>query len=334
VIKYIEINNITVFKEFKIDFSSGVNLLIGANGTGKTHLLKLLYAVQSAPLKGFFFRDILQKILQVFLPYDDSLKRLIRRASGKIRDGKFSIGIHDEIISIDLININNANQKIQGNWYKEDKSVVYIPVKEMLSNSPGFRSLFKKRDISFEEIYDDIIAWAFLPPLKKLGKEKMNILNLLKKTMGGQIVVKNESFFLKTNIGEIEFHLVAEGMRKLALLWLLIRNGTLDKGATLYWDEPEANLNPSLMPVVVEVLLALERIGVQIFIATHSYVIIKEFELQRDTHSMCFYTLYKDDNDSVQLNKSQVYHNLIPNKISDAFTRIYDLEIEQAMENK
>jgi len=333
MIKHIKINNITVFDQFKTDFSTGVNLFIGANGTGKTHLLKLLYAVQSAPLKGFFVRDILQKILQVFLPYELSLKRLVRRVKGEKREGEFSIGIHNDIISIKL-NTKNENTKMSGNWYKQEKSVVFIPVKEMLSNSPGFRSLFKKRDISFEEIYDDIIAWAFLPPLKKIEKEKMKILNLLKKTMGGQIVVKNEAFFLKTNTGEIEFHLVAEGLRKLALLWLLIRNGTLDKGAVLYWDEPEANLNPSLMPVVVEVMLALERIGVQIFIATHSYVIIKEFELQRDNHSMCFFTLYKDESDSVQLNKSQVYHTLIPNKISDAFTRIYDLEIEQAMEAK
>ncbi|ETR68092.1 MAG: AAA ATPase [Candidatus Magnetoglobus multicellularis str. Araruama] len=334
MIKYIEINNITVFDHFKTDLSTGINIFIGENGTGKTHLLKLLYAVQSAPLKGLLVRDILQKLLQVFLPYEDSLKRLVRRMRGEKREGKFTIGFHNDIVSMELINKKIENKKISGHWYKENRSVVFIPVKEMLSNSPGFRSLFKKRDISFEEIYDDIIAWAFLPPLKKIGKEKKNILTLLKKTMGGQIIVKNEAFFLKTKKGEIEFHLVAEGMRKLALLWLLIRNGTLEKGATLYWDEPEANLNPSLMHVVVEVLLALERIGVQIFIATHSYVIIKEFELQRDRHSMCFFSLYKDENDSAQLNKSQAYHNLVPNKISDAFTRIYDLEIEQAMEVK
>lgn len=88
-------------------------------------MLKLLYAVQSAPLKGFFFRDILQKILQVFLPYDDSLKRLIRRASGKIRDGKFSIGIHDEIISIDpefTVNISDDDVKVKKQKEKRDKS--------------------------------------------------------------------------------------------------------------------------------------------------------------------------------------------------------------------
>lgn len=334
MIKHIEINNITVFDKFKTVFVPGVNLFIGANGTGKTHLLKLLYAVQSAPLKGLFIRDILQKILQVFLPHDASLKRLTRRVRGEKREGEFSIGINNDTISIELINAKNGVKKIPGNWYKDKKSVVYIPVKEMLSNAPGFRSLFKKRDISFEEIYDDIIAWAFLPPLKKIEKEKKNLLDLLKKTMGGQIVIKNEEFFLKTNAGEIEFHLVAEGMRKLALLWLLIRNGTIEKGSTLYWDEPEANLNPSLMPVVVEVLLALERVGVQIFIATHSYVIMKEFELQRDNHSICFYSLYKDENDSLQMNKSQVYHNLTPNKISDEFSRIYDLELDLALGGK
>ena len=44
----------------------------------------------------------------------------------------------------------------------------------------------------------------------------------------------------------IEFTLLAEGLRKLGLLWLLIRNGSLKPGAVLFWDEPETNLNPKL----------------------------------------------------------------------------------------
>lgn len=39
------------------------------------------------------------------------------------------------------------------------------------------------------------------------------------------------------------------------------------------WDEPEANLNPELYPLVAEILLELQENGVQIFLATHSYKI-------------------------------------------------------------
>jgi len=76
-------------------------------------------------------------------------------------------------------------------------------------------------------------------------------------------------FFLRNKAGEIEFTLVAEGIRKLALLWLLVTNGVLDKEATLYWDEPETNLNPSMIPLVVEVILELEKLGVD-YICVHT----------------------------------------------------------------
>ena len=37
--------NITAFEQLDIRLSKGVNVFIGANGTGKTHLMKLLYGV-------------------------------------------------------------------------------------------------------------------------------------------------------------------------------------------------------------------------------------------------------------------------------------------------
>ncbi|MGL5354762.1 MAG: AAA family ATPase, partial [Clostridium sp.] len=43
-IKKINIDNFTVFKTIKMNFSKGINIFIGENGTGKTHLMKMLYA--------------------------------------------------------------------------------------------------------------------------------------------------------------------------------------------------------------------------------------------------------------------------------------------------
>jgi predicted ATP-dependent endonuclease of OLD family len=45
-IKRIEIKDFLVFRgEFAVDFNPGVNVLIGENGTGKTTLLKIMYAI-------------------------------------------------------------------------------------------------------------------------------------------------------------------------------------------------------------------------------------------------------------------------------------------------
>ena len=40
----VELENFTAFRSLKLDLCPGVNVLVGANGTGKTHLMKVCYA--------------------------------------------------------------------------------------------------------------------------------------------------------------------------------------------------------------------------------------------------------------------------------------------------
>ena len=42
----IHLQNFTVFRDVQLEFSPGINAFVGENGTGKTHLMKVLYAVQ------------------------------------------------------------------------------------------------------------------------------------------------------------------------------------------------------------------------------------------------------------------------------------------------
>lgn len=39
-IKRIKFQNYTVFEDQQMEFSPGINVIIGENGTGKTHLMK------------------------------------------------------------------------------------------------------------------------------------------------------------------------------------------------------------------------------------------------------------------------------------------------------
>ena len=40
--------NFTVFEDIKIPFCEGLNVLVGENGVGKTHIMKLAYAACQA----------------------------------------------------------------------------------------------------------------------------------------------------------------------------------------------------------------------------------------------------------------------------------------------
>ncbi|MGI9323526.1 MAG: AAA family ATPase, partial [Pseudomonadales bacterium] len=44
MLKSIKFENFTAFEKLNVDLSEGVNIFIGENGTGKTHILKAAYA--------------------------------------------------------------------------------------------------------------------------------------------------------------------------------------------------------------------------------------------------------------------------------------------------
>ena len=85
--------------------------------------------------------------------------------------------------------------------------------------------------------------------------------------------------FKLPRVGKIEISLLAEGLRKLAMMARLIANGTLLEDGLLFWDEPEANLNPKLVRLLAKSMLDLSNNGVQIICATHSLFLLREIEL-------------------------------------------------------
>ena len=117
------------------------------------------------------------------------------------------------------------------------------------------------------------------------------------------------------------------------MLWLLIRNGSLRPGAVLFWDEPETNLNPKLYGVVIEVLLELQRLGVQIFLATHDYVILRELDLQaKEGDKVAFHSLYRsEETGEIACHTVAKFLEIHPNAIMEAFDSIYDREIKRSL---
>jgi len=257
----------TAFEKLDVELSPGVNVFIGANGTGKTHLMKVAYsACDISKTKDNFA----SKLIRVYLPSGRALGRLVKRHKGTTRcavevyrgERKLRVSFSNHSTVPDSATITGAKE-----WMSDPIESVYIPVKEMLSNAPKFRSLYSQRDIHFEEIYADILDRAYRPMLRgPIDHTRKELLKSLQKIVEGEVATKEEEFFLSNRQGNLEFTLLAEGMRKLGLLWLLIQNGTLLNGSVLFWDEPGANLNPKLFGPLIEILLELQRNEVQTFL--------------------------------------------------------------------
>lgn len=331
----IKLENFTVFESLDLEPSPGINVLVGANGTGKTHLMKVCYATRtfhSYPLQ----MNYGWKLLRVFLPSGNSNDRLLRNGCEEglieIKSDEGDIWLH---LAKQVKEADFPSSNFTSDWESFPFQNVYIPAKEILSNAPGFRSLYASREVHFEETYQDILDRAYLPPLRNPSEYvNADILSRLEDKLGGKVTVHGEEFFLSNEQGEIEFTLLAEGLRKLGLLWLLIRNGSLKPGAVLFWDEPEANLNPKLYGVVIDVLLELQRVGVQIFLATHDYVILKELDLQaKEGDKLAFHSLHRsEETGEIVCRSTNNFLQIHPNAISEVFDSIYDRDVRRALE--
>jgi energy-coupling factor transporter ATP-binding protein EcfA2 len=325
----------TAFDDLRMDLSPGVNVLVGANGTGKTHLMKLSYAACDITKTKMAFAE---KLNRVFMPSGRSMGRLVKRQQGSSRavvevqrsdpSGKLKVSFSNHAAKPDSASVTGQKE-----WMSQPIESVYIPVKEMLSNGPGFRSLYGQREIHFEEVYADILDRAYRPPLRgPTDTRRKQLLTRLQKAIEGKVVIKDEEFFLRNRQGNLEFTLLAEGLRKLALLWVLIQNGTLLDGSVLFWDEPEANLNPKMVGALMQIVLDLQRAGVQVIMATHDYVVLRELDLRAVSEDeVRYHSLYRDGGGALKCQAADRYLDIHPNAIAQAFADLYDRQVEQTL---
>lgn len=339
----IKFERFTAFEQLEVSFSRGINVFLGENGTGKTHLMKAAYAACAITKNKASFSE---KVNNIFLPAGRQIGRLVKRSTGSVKGSVWvfrALSDGSEIslgLSLSNHSIEPASQHIRGNqksWLETRMETAYIPVKDMMANAPGFPSLYDAREVHFEEIYVDILRKAYMPLLKgPPDKQRRKIIEKLQEAMEGKVVVKNDEFYLHNEHGKLEFTLLAEGFRKMGLLWVLIQNGTLLNGSVLFWDEPEANLNPKLIGAIVEILLELQRFGVQIFLSTHNYEVLKEFDLQiQSADQVLFHSLFRDSKSNrIACVSTKDYANISPNAIDDTFGSFIDREIQRTIKGK
>ena len=283
------------FGDVDLTLSPNLNIITGENASGKTQLLKLLYASTRAQksatalTKTELATGIANALMGVFRP--NQLGRLARRVQGRSRatvSVKYQ-GIGNEL-AFNFTSHAQTEVKVSSVPQTSlDDTPVFFPSRELLSLYPGLVSLYDTREVEFDETWRDTALLLGRQALRGPRGTKANeLLEPILDEIEGSVVEEGGRFYVRlpagtTGTAKIEAHLVSEGFRKLAMIIRMVSNGVLLEGGYLFWDEPEANLNPEVQRAVASVILLLARAGTQVFVATHSIFLLRELEILLET---------------------------------------------------
>lgn len=342
---WLKFENFGVFADAEFNFCPGINVLIGENGTGKSHAMQAAYSI----LRAFHKDDsrhgvaarVAEKLRGVFQPDDRRLSRLVQRVPGgssakiSVESGAFSCVVQFNNKTDDSFELLDLRRRPTG-------SSIFIPSREVLAMYEGFIGAYSTSELSFSEVYFDTCVALNAPLARGVRKEAVaSLLRPLLRALGGRVYESQGRFYVQQGRARLEAHLVSEGLRKLGTLVHLVNNGSLKKNDVLFWDEPEANLNPALARVVVDFLLALAKQGVQVVLATHDYAMTTRLSLLAENevipkNTLRFFSLTKTpsgkNRGSMEVSHADVLAELPSNPILDEHVALYDLELTGGVE--
>jgi energy-coupling factor transporter ATP-binding protein EcfA2 len=332
----LELRNFTVFEAADFRFAPGINVFIGENATGKTHMLKVIYALlkasQARPsVEDDVRREVKERIGAIFLPGD--VGHLVR--DGATEPCSLHLGGDGGEIMCSLTSDGGDVSALLTPW--DTPASVFLPAREALGMFPGFLALYKDREVSFDETYNDLCLALDRIPLRGDAKTAADVLaSPFSAMLRGGVERRGNTFYVDIGDGFHEAQLVADGMRKVATLTYLVGNGSIKAGSILLWDEPEANLNPRLIAKLAVALRELAARGVQIFIATHDYLLSHKLSLGPEYGTepkveMRFFSLHRDTpTEPVVVEVADTLGKMHNNPILDEYARHHDEEQELA----
>ena len=126
-------------------------------------------------------------------------------------------------------------------------------------------------------------------------------------------------------------HQTAEGIKKIGILSRLMRNRRLTPagGCMLFVDEPEVNLHPQAIVLFADMLHEFAQSGVQVYLTTHSFYMLKRLEQLARKHKADYSLLDLRKLDSVGVGGgvTRLKDGLPMNPIVEESLRLYEADV-------
>ena len=346
MIEQITVKNFQAFEAFELNEPPAVNLLIGSNDTGKTGLLKVIYAVcksweefgkkQKARNEEPFKELITGKLQNVFVK---NIGDLVKNGGREKLSAEFTF---DNTQNIAFSFGEKAQKQLECNSHikspAEDFNAIFIPAKEVLSIFHAIESSRESLFIrDFDDTYLDLVKSLKIPTQKgNIHRGLSGVNTKLSELFDGEI--KQETKGTETNFSyrkkgnqKFPMGITAEGIKKIGVLTTLIRNREITPGTVLFLDEPDATLHPNAIRELAEIIYAISKEGTQVFLSTHNYFMIKQLSIiaKRESQKMnCISLARTEDKKSVVFQLSDLQDGLPENSIVEEALKMFDDEIE------
>lgn len=333
MISNIHIKSFGPIADVKCEHLCNINLLIGRNGAGKTFLLKSLYAALKTieqyqrGKEPRTPKELLSESLY-WIFQANSLGSLVRKGEQNL-----NFSMTSERGEQFTYTFGNSTTKSVTNvintFAPTEVNNVFIPAKEIVSlQDVILRSFEVDKEFGFDKSYVDLARALSKTVQGRNYKEFSDARKNLNDAVGGRIEYDEDRkawIFKDKDRRTFEINITSEGIKRLAILDLLLGNHYLTRESIIIIDEAEANLHPEMISRFMEILVVLAKAGLQIFISTHSYFVIKNLYILAKQNNIHIPTLSFVDG---TVEQSDLFDGMPENPIIRKSINIYRKEIE------
>ena len=312
-----------------------INLVIGGNGSGKTFLLKAIYA--SLRTLEEYKRGNEQRSAAEILA--DKLHWTFQ--AGKIGD-LVSKGADAPLSSTLTIDGQDFSYSFGKDTSKQISSLenqvpprasnsIFLPAKEVLSLHQIILDSREDKKFGFDDTYFDLAKALRRSTTRGNNyKEFAQSRQQLEGILGGVIEYDEASLSWLFVKGRHKFPIgvTAEGIKKIAILDTLLGNRYLNTSSVVLIDEPESALHPTAISRLLDIVAMLAERGIQFFLASHSYFVVKKLFLLAQERNWSIPVISAGDGAWVC---DDLKNGMPDNPIIAESIRLYQEEVELAL---